>query len=164
MVTRDLLLNLINKKELWCFSYQYDIWLFRWTKNRLRGDVPYFIWHGIRPSYKHIQLWGVRGYIINGRDKKSNLMTDHIEDILRDMQLLHEFFYTGNHIKTILFTEPIMFGLMNIIIASTQKTITLQVTDSFRKLLKVIFMIKASSTLFHENLILHPIHLVMRQW
>ena len=126
-VTRDLLLNLINKKELWCFSYQYDIWLFRWTKNRLRGDVPYFIWHGIRPSYKHIQLWGVRGYIINGRDKKSNLMTDHIEDILRDMQLLHEFFYTGNHIKTILFTEPIMFGLMNIIIASTQKTSTLQV-------------------------------------
>ena len=35
------------------------------TENRLRGDVPYFLWHGIRPSYKHIKIWGVRVYIIN---------------------------------------------------------------------------------------------------
>ena len=28
---------------------------------------PYFLWHGIRPSYKHIKIWGVRVYIISGR-------------------------------------------------------------------------------------------------
>ena len=34
-------------------------------KNRLCGDVPYFLWHGTRPSYKHIKIWGVILYIIN---------------------------------------------------------------------------------------------------
>ena len=65
-ITRALFLNSSHKKELWCFAYQYAIWLSRQTENRLRGDVPYFLWHGIRPSYKHIKIWGVRVYIING--------------------------------------------------------------------------------------------------
>ena len=34
---------------------------------RLRGDVPYFLWHGTRPSYKHLKIWGFIVYIINGR-------------------------------------------------------------------------------------------------
>ena len=66
-ITRALLLNSSHKKELWCFPYQYNIWLYRRTENILRADVPYFLWHGIRPSYKHIKIWGVRVYIINGR-------------------------------------------------------------------------------------------------
>ena len=28
-ITRSLLTNSINKKELWCFEYQYSIWLSR---------------------------------------------------------------------------------------------------------------------------------------
>ena len=39
----------------------------RLSDNILRGDVPYFLWHGTKPSYKHIKLWGVRVYIMNGR-------------------------------------------------------------------------------------------------
>ena len=39
----------------------------------MRGDVPYFLWHGIGPSYKHIKIWGVRVYIINGRVTRNNL-------------------------------------------------------------------------------------------
>ena len=42
-ITRALLLNSSHKKELLCFSYQYAIWIYRQTENRLRGDVPYFI-------------------------------------------------------------------------------------------------------------------------
>ena len=49
-ITRALLLNSSHKKELWCFAYQYAIWLSRRTENRLRGGVPYFLWHGI-PTY-----------------------------------------------------------------------------------------------------------------
>ena len=49
-ITRALLLNSSHKKELWCFAYQYAIWISRRTENRLRGDVPYSIWNGIRPS------------------------------------------------------------------------------------------------------------------
>ena len=48
------MLNSSHKKELWCFAYQYAVWISRRTENRLRGDVTYFLWHGIRPSYKHI--------------------------------------------------------------------------------------------------------------
>ena len=43
-ITRALLLNSSHKKELWCFSYQYSIWLSRGTENILRGDVHYFLW------------------------------------------------------------------------------------------------------------------------
>ena len=48
-ITRALLLNSSHKKELWCFSYQYAIWISRLTENILSVDVPYFLWHGIRP-------------------------------------------------------------------------------------------------------------------
>ena len=33
----------------------------------------YSLWHGIRPSYKHIKKWGVRVYIINGRATRKKL-------------------------------------------------------------------------------------------
>ena len=49
-ITRALFLKSSHKKELWCFAYQYAIWISRRTENRLRGDVPYFLWHGIRTS------------------------------------------------------------------------------------------------------------------
>ena len=66
-ITRDILLNSSHKKELWFFAYQYAIWLSRRNDNILCGDVPYFLWNGIRPSHKHIKKWGVRVYIISGR-------------------------------------------------------------------------------------------------
>ena len=57
-ITRALLLNSSHKKELF-FAYQYTIWISFRTENRLRGDVPYFLWHGIRTSYKNIKIWSV---------------------------------------------------------------------------------------------------------
>ena len=65
-ITRALLLNSIHKKELWCFSHQYDIWISCQTDNRLRGDATYFLWYVTIPLYKHINICGVRVYIING--------------------------------------------------------------------------------------------------
>ena len=47
------------------------------------------------------------------------LMTYHIMDILWGMQLLQELLYSVNQINHLLFTDPIMFGLMNIILASS---------------------------------------------
>ena len=116
-ITRALLLKSSHKKEIWCFAYQYSIWISRRTENRFSGDVTYFLWHGIRSSYKHIKLWVVRVYIINGRATRKNLMIYHIGVILWDMQLLQELFFTGNQINHLSFTGPIMFGLMNIILA-----------------------------------------------
>ena len=52
---------------------------------------------------------------------------------------------------------------MNIILASPYKTSTLQFPYSFGNILKVIIMIQTSSTWFHENLILHPLHLMIKQ-
>ena len=31
------------------------------------------LWHGTRPSYKHIKIWGVIVYIINGSATRNNL-------------------------------------------------------------------------------------------
>ena len=65
-ITRYLLLNSIHKKERLCFVYQYAIWISHRTDNRLCDDVAYFLCHIIRPSYKHIKIWGVIFYIISG--------------------------------------------------------------------------------------------------
>ena len=72
-ITRALLLKPSNKKEPWCFPYQYAIWISLWNENILRGDVSWFLWHGTRPPYKYIKIWGVRVYIINGHAKNNNL-------------------------------------------------------------------------------------------
>ena len=72
-ITGDLLLCSSHKKELCCFAYHYIIWIYIRNENRLQGDVTYLLWHGIRPSCKHIKIWGVKVYIINGRVKVKNL-------------------------------------------------------------------------------------------
>ena len=72
-ITRALLLNSGHKKELWCFAYQYSIWISCQTENKLCGCVPYFLCNGTRPSYKHIKIWVVRFYIINGRATRKKL-------------------------------------------------------------------------------------------
>ena len=74
-ITRDIILNSIYKKELWCFVYKYAVWLSCRTDNKLFCDVPYLLRHGTRPSYKHIKIQGVRIYIINGRETRNKL--DH---------------------------------------------------------------------------------------
>ena len=71
--TIDILLKSIHMKELWCFAHQYTIWIYHLTDNILCGDVTYFLWHGIRPSYKHIKIWGVRVYIIYGHATRKKL-------------------------------------------------------------------------------------------
>ena len=45
-----------------------------------------------------------------------NLMIDHIEGILWDVQLPQELLYTGNQINHLSFTEPIVSSLINIIL------------------------------------------------
>ena len=72
-ITRSLLLDSSHKKERWCFSYQYALWISRLTDNRLCCGVPYFLWYGTRPSYKHTKIWGVTFYIINGRTTRNNI-------------------------------------------------------------------------------------------
>ena len=76
-ITWALILNSSHKKELWCFSYQYFIWIFRQTDNILCGDIPYLLCNVTRPSYKHIKLLGVIFYIINGRVTRKKIMIYH---------------------------------------------------------------------------------------
>ena len=66
-ITRYLLLNSSHNKELWYFSYQYAIRISCQNETIFRGDVTYFLWYGNIPSLKHIKIWGVGVYIINGR-------------------------------------------------------------------------------------------------
>ena len=117
-ITRALFLNSSHKKELWCFAYQFAIWISRRNENRLCGDVPYF--HGMELElHTNITKYGV-WESISSMDvlQEKQLMIDNIRVILWDIQLLQELIYTGNKINHLLFTEPIMFGLMNIILAS----------------------------------------------
>ena len=96
--------------------------------------------------------------------KEIILMVVPIEVISWGIQILQELLYTRNYNNHLLFTDPIMFGLMDIILASPYKTSTPQVTYSFDKILKVIFIIQTSSTWFHAKLLLHPLHLVTKKF
>ena len=91
-------------------------------------------------------------------------MIDLIDNISLDMQLLQELFSNGNQINLLLFTYPIMFGLMNIVLTSPKKTKKLQVPYYLGKIMDIIFMSQTSSTWFHVNLIIHAIYLVTQQW
>ena len=83
------------------------------------------------------------------------LMIDHIVVISWDMQLLQNLFSTGSQTSILLSTEPILFGVMNIILVFPYKTRTIQVLYYFKNILKVLFIIKTSSTWFYVNLIIH---------
>ena len=72
-ITRALLLKSSQKKKLWYFSYQYEIWILRQTENVLCGGVHYLLWHGTRSSYEQIKILGVIFYIINGRATRNKL-------------------------------------------------------------------------------------------
>ena len=80
-----------------------------------------------------------------GMLKEGILMIDHIVVNSWDMPLLKELFSTGIYINLLLSTDPIMFGLMNIIIVSPKKTRTLQVLYYLNKILKFLFIIQTSS-------------------
>ena len=105
----------------------------------------------------------MRVYIINRRDTRKKLDDRSHRGFFMGYAATTGVILYCKPDQSLLFTEPIMVGLMNIILASPYKTSTVQVPYSFGKILKVIFMIHISVTLFHANLILHPLHLVMRQ-
>ena len=102
-------------------------------------------------------------YVINGSATRNKLDDRSHQGYFMGYASTTGVILYWNQINHLLFTEPIMFGLMNTILAYPYKTSTLQVSYSFGKILKVIFMIQNSSTWFHANFIVHPLHLVMKQ-
>ena len=80
------------------------------------------------------------------------------------MNLPQELLSTGRQPdQPFLSTDPIMFGLMNIILVSPYKKITVQVIYYFNNILKVIFKNWTSLTSLHVNLIVHPLNFVIQQ-
>ena len=117
-ITKDLLLNSSHKEELWCFAYQYAIWLSSRTENIFRGDVPYFLWHGTITSYKNIKIWGVRVYIINVKDTRNKLEDRHHSGYFMGYEAMKGVIIYWKPDQHFLSTDTIIFGFMNIILAS----------------------------------------------
>ena len=106
----------------------------------------------------------MRVYIINGRVTRKKL-----DDRSHRLYLLGHAATTRVIIyckpdQPFLSTYPIMFDFINIIIVSPYNTSPLQVLYSFNNILKVLFIIQTSSTLFHVNLILHKPHSVIQKF
>ena len=81
--------------------------------NRFCRGVTHFLWHGTRPSYKHIKIWGVIVYISNGRVTRNNI--DDISYCIYFMGYADTtrviLYWSIDHF--FLSAEPIMFGLIN---------------------------------------------------
>ena len=91
-------------------------------------------------------------------------MIDHFMVISWDIHWLQDLLSTGVQAIFLLSTDPIMFGLIHIILVSPYKTITPQVIYFFRNILTFLFIIQTSSTWFRVNLILHPLHFVIQKF
>ena len=44
----------MNIEKFWCFAYTHSSFVLRRTYNRMRGDIPYFLVHGERPSAQEL--------------------------------------------------------------------------------------------------------------
>ena len=62
---RAFLIDLIHNTNLWCIVFQYIIWKLIISDQITRQYVPYFLWHNLRPHYKHINSWVTMLYVIN---------------------------------------------------------------------------------------------------
>ena len=109
-------------------------------------------------------MWGIRVYIINGRVTRKKLDDrSHHGYFMRYSATTGVILYWKPN-QYFLSTYTIMFGLMNIIFFSPQKTSTSQVIYYLNKILKFLFVIHTPSTWFRVNLILHPIHSSIQQF
>ena len=145
-ITRAIIMNSSHKKYLWLFAYKYAIYLFLQTQNGLCGDIltSYGMdqdLHKNTSKYRMLESTSPMDVL-----QERGFMIDHIAVILWGIQLLQHVFYTGSQPSLLISTDPIMFGLMNIIIVSPYNTITLQVIYSLNNFLKVLFTIQTSST------------------
>ena len=112
------------------------------TENRLRGYVTYFLWNGSIPSYKHIKICGVRFYTINGSVNRKELDNISHPNYFWYMRILQELLLILIQTRTFIPTNPIMIGLMNIIIFSPQKRSILLVLYYLNNILKLFFIIR----------------------
>ena len=106
----------------------------------------------------------MRVYIINWLVTRKILIIDHITLIFRDIRILEELFYNGIHNSLFISIEPIIIDLMNLILLYPHNTSKLQVIYSFNKIIKVFFITRIFSYVFHVSLILHPLHFAIQQF
>ena len=145
-ITRAVLLNLIHKKELvpspismssgFFFGIRIGCVVMLLTSSGMEQDL-----HTNTSKNEMLQSTFQMGML-----QEIILMIDHSAVISWDIQILKDLFSTGSQTRIVLSTEPIISGLMNIIIFYIQKTITFQVVYSFSNILKSLFIIKTSST------------------
>ena len=132
----------------------------RITENRLRGYVPYFLCNGYITHYKHIKIWGVQVYKINGRVTGNNL--DNISNIyiLWGIQLPKVIYYTENQTNHFIYIDHIMHGLMNKTNVYFLRVIIHTDIFKLKKIQKHFFRINIfRSTWFHVKFIslTHPL-------
>ena len=164
LISQDFfIINSSQNKLIWLFAYQYAIWISRKNDNILRGDVTGFLWYRSIPSYKHMKIWGVRVYIINGRVTIINIYdrSHHgyfmgyaaTTGVIIYWNLEHTFVIHINH--------HAWLDENNYCISIEDKKNTGSLI--LQQYPEVIFTIRTSSTWFHVNLILHPLHFVIQK-
>ena len=88
-----------------------------------------------------MKIWGVRVYIINGRATRKKIYDRSHRGYFMEYAATKGVILYWGKINLLLFTEPIIFGLMEISMISPYKKSKLHFPYSFGKILKFIFMI-----------------------
>ena len=130
----------------------------------LCGDVTYFLCNGSKPSYKHIKIWGVIFYIINGCVTRNNL--DYV---------YHSGYFIGypatNRVKLFWIPGQTFVTHRSHRVWFDEYKYRFYIEDKqnpgsllIKKILKVLFITQTSSTWFRVKLIRHPLHFVIQQF
>ena len=79
---RTMLIGAGLPDELWCFAFQYAIFLLRNRYNRLIDSVPAHLWNPNKPPIhiKNIPIWGSKAYIVTESSIKKQLQPRTTKD------------------------------------------------------------------------------------
>jgi hypothetical protein len=86
-------------EKFWCFAYQHGNFILRRTYNRLRGDIPYFLVHGTRPSVQEVVVLGsIMTIVAIDKHLKPKLSTERAKK--------GYFLGFSNHVSSHLYFDP----------------------------------------------------------
>ena len=74
-IIRDQLISHVHDDKLWCFCYQYSVWMVFCLINCLIGTTPTIPCFKVKYKIKlwEMIIWGCKVYVVNSKDGKKSL-------------------------------------------------------------------------------------------
>jgi hypothetical protein len=108
-MTRALLQARSHRDDKWCFAFTYSIYIIRRTINARIKMTPYEMWHGTKPSFRDLTVFGCHVYVLNATKNRKSLdsrtQTD-LREIINNQDIDGYFMGYSNTTKVVVYWDP----------------------------------------------------------